>query len=341
MRDQVKQLKSLGISTECINSEQTKEENKAILKQAEQNRIKILYIAPERQESPEWLESVREIKLSMIVIDEAHCISVWGHDFRPAFRKIIDLVKLLPPNFPVLATTATATESAAQDIMQQMGGNVKYLRGNLLRENFRLNVVRVSSEDDKLAFLAQYIPKMEGTGIIYTGTRVNTEVYSNFLRCQGIDAINYNAGFNPETRRYIEEGLLNNRWKCVVAVVAKTGKLGGNNFTRSIIFLNAGRKSCPQTEIQCASSITIIESFISLTDSSHSGLSCLSGAIYKILILFCSACFRIALFSSFVCSLLMHSVEIPRDFNCLTWSRIRAMRGENITVVPSNRVAGN
>jgi len=220
MRDQVKQLKSLGISTECINSEQTKEENKAILKQAEQNRIKILYIAPERQESPEWLESVREIKRSMIVIDEAYCISVWGHDFRPAFRKIIDLVKLLPPNFPVLATTATATESAAQDIMQQMGGNVKYLRGNLLRENFRLNVVRVSSEDDKLAFLAQYIPKMEGTGIIYIGTRVNTEVYSNFLRCQGIDAINYNAGFNPETRRYIEEGLLNNRWKCVVATNA-------------------------------------------------------------------------------------------------------------------------
>ncbi|MGB2841145.1 MAG: DEAD/DEAH box helicase [Halobacteriota archaeon] len=91
MRDQIQQLKSLGISAECINSEQTKEENRAILKRARQNDVKILYIAPERQENPEWLEAAEEMNLSMVVIDEAHCISVWGHDFRPAFRRIIDL----------------------------------------------------------------------------------------------------------------------------------------------------------------------------------------------------------------------------------------------------------
>ena len=220
MRDQIQQLKSLGISAECINSEQTKEENRAILKRARQNDVKILYIAPERQENPEWLEAAKEMNLSMVVIDEAHCISVWGHDFRPAFRRIIDLVESLPQELPVLATTATATEKVAQDIIQQMGGNVKYIRGKLMRENLVLNVVRVSSEDDKLAFLARYLPKIGGTGIIYTGTRVNTDVYSNFLNRRGIDAVNYNAGFDVERRREIEEGLLNNRWKCVVSTNA-------------------------------------------------------------------------------------------------------------------------
>ncbi len=220
MRDQIQQLNSLGISAECVNSEQKNEKNREILEQARQNEVKILYIAPERQENPEWLEAVKEMNVSMVVIDEAHCISVWGHDFRPAFRRITNLVESLSQELPVLATTATATEKVAQDIIQQMGGNVKCIRGNLMRENLVLNVVRVSSEDDKLAFLARYLPAMEGTGIIYTGTRVNTEVYSSFLNRQGIDAVNYNAGFDAERRREIEEGLLNNRWKCVVATNA-------------------------------------------------------------------------------------------------------------------------
>ncbi|MEA2074654.1 MAG: RecQ family ATP-dependent DNA helicase [Euryarchaeota archaeon] len=220
MRDQIQQLKSLGISAECINSEQTNEENSAILERARQNDVKILYIAPERQENPEWLEAVEEMNLSMVVIDEAHCISVWGHDFRPAFRRIIDLVESLPQELPVLATTATATEKVAQDIIQQMGGNVKYIRGNLMRENFILNMVRVFSEDDKLAFLAHSLPELEGTGIIYSGTRADTEEYSKFLNRQGIEAVNYNAGFDAERRREVEEGLLNNRWKCVVATNA-------------------------------------------------------------------------------------------------------------------------
>ena len=97
------------------------------------NEIKILYIAPERQENREWLDSVREMQISMVVVDEAHCISVWGHDFRPAFRRIVNLVKLLPKDFPVLATTATATERVANDIQKQIGENVSLIRGNLLR----------------------------------------------------------------------------------------------------------------------------------------------------------------------------------------------------------------
>ncbi len=98
MRDQVKGLNEKGIKAKFINSEQTPEENSQTIQDALNGKLKILYIAPERQENQEWIEATRKMNLSMIVIDEAHTISVWGHDFRPAFRRIINLVKLLPKN---------------------------------------------------------------------------------------------------------------------------------------------------------------------------------------------------------------------------------------------------
>ena len=220
MRDQVKYLKSIGIASECVNSEQESEENSEILKKAKQGKIKILYIAPERQENPEWLEAVRKMKLSMVVIDEAHCISVWGHDFRPAYRRIIKLVKLLPSDFPVLAATATATEKVANDIIAQMGRNVILIRGNLLRENFHISVVLVDSEEAKMAWLAEFLKNQTGNGLIYTGTRVNTDLFASWLQFVGINAANYNAGLDANSRKEIEDGLLSNRWKCIVSTNA-------------------------------------------------------------------------------------------------------------------------
>ncbi len=142
MRDQVKKLTSLGISAKCINSEQTSEENTQIIEYAKQGKIKILYIAPERQENSEWIEATQQMKLSMVVVDEVHCISVWGHDFRPAFKRIINLVNLLPENLPVLATTATATKRVEKDIEKQIGNGITTIRGNLMRDNFKLSVVK-------------------------------------------------------------------------------------------------------------------------------------------------------------------------------------------------------
>jgi len=220
MRDQVKYLKSLGIPTECINSEQTPEENTEILRKAKSEEIKILYIAPERQENREWLDAVRDMQISMVVVDEAHCISVWGHDFRPAFRRIVNLVKLLPQNFPVLATTATATDRVANDIQRQIGDKVLLIRGKLLRDNFHLNVVKVESEESKMAWLAEFLQRQEGNGIIYTGTRINTNLFSTWLQFNNISAINYNAGLDPDSRKEIENGLISNRWKCVVSTNA-------------------------------------------------------------------------------------------------------------------------
>ena len=220
MRDQIKYLKSIGVSTECINSEQEAEVNTEILEKAKNGQIKILYIAPERQENREWLDAVRDIKISMVVIDEAHCISTWGHDFRPAFRRIINLVKLLPQNFPVLATTATATERVAKDIQNQIGEKVSLIRGNLLRDNFELSVVKVSNEESKMAWLAEFLEGQNGNGLIYTGTRVNTDLFSSWLQFIGISATNYNAGLDTESRKKIENGLISNEWKCIVSTNA-------------------------------------------------------------------------------------------------------------------------
>lgn len=220
MRDQVQKLVSLGISAACINSNQTEEENSAIIEKAKKGELKILYIAPERQENKDWIEATRSIKLSMVVVDEAHCISVWGHDFRPSFRRIISLVKLLPRDLPVIATTATATQRVEKDIAEQIGGGIKVIRGNLLRENFRLFVISVKSEDEKLIWLGQHLKNIEGSGIIYTGTRVNTEIYSRWLEFLKIPSAYYNAGLDSDSRVEIEKGLLSNRWKCVISTNA-------------------------------------------------------------------------------------------------------------------------
>ena len=220
MRDQVKKLSSIGILAKCINSEQSPEENSQIIEDAKKGRIKILYIAPERQENNEWVEATREMNLSMIVIDEAHCISVWGHDFRPAFRRIIHLVKLLPKGLPVLATTATATKKVEADIAAQVGGNISILRGNLLRPNLNLYVVKVSSEDEKLIWLGQNLSKLPGTGILYTGTRVDTEIYSKWFEYLKFPVMGYNAGLDTNSRKDIEDGLMSNKWKCVISTNA-------------------------------------------------------------------------------------------------------------------------
>lgn len=220
MRDQVKGLKKNGVSASFINSEQTQEENSQTIQDAINGKLKILYIAPERQENQEWIQATRQMNLSMVVIDEAHTISVWGHDFRPAFRRIINLIQLLPKNIPVLATTATATKRVQIDVEKQISNDITTLRGRLIRDNFNLYVINVKSEDEKLIWLAENLNKIEGTGIIYNGTRVNTEIYSRWFEYLKINTTEYNAGLDGETRKEVENGLMSNRWKAVVSTNA-------------------------------------------------------------------------------------------------------------------------
>lgn len=220
MRDQVKSLHKLGISAGYVNSEQSKEDNQKIISKAKAGKIKILYIAPERQENQEWIEATHDMNLSMVVVDEAHTISTWGHDFRPAFRRIIDLVNLLPSHLPVLATTATATKRVQKDIENQILGDITTVRGSLVRENFHLYTIKVKTNEEKMLWLAANLNKIKGTGLIYTGTRIEAEIYSKWLQYVGISAIDYHAGYDAETRKDIEYGLMTNRWKCIVSTNA-------------------------------------------------------------------------------------------------------------------------
>jgi ATP-dependent DNA helicase RecQ len=219
MRDQVKKLTSLGISAKCINSEQTPEENIQIINEAKQGKIKILYIAPERQENSEWIEATRQMNLSMVVVDEAHCISVWGHDFRPAFKRIKNLIHLLPKGLPVLATTATATKRTEHDVASQIGDKITTIRGNLMRSNFKLFIVKVNSEDEKMIWLGQNLKNVPGSGIIYAGTRVDTEIYSSWLQFLKIPSILYNASLDKESRIGIEDASWT-KWKSIVSTNA-------------------------------------------------------------------------------------------------------------------------
>ena len=220
MRDQVKKLQSLGIAAKCIHFQQTWEENRSIIEETKQGLIKILYIAPERQESSLWQENVHHFNLSMVVVDEAHCISIWGHDFRPAYRRIIDLVNLLPKQMPVIAATATATKRVEKDVASQLAGKIRIIRGNLARKNFRLYVVDVKSDDEKMIWLAQHLNDLQGTGIIYTGTVNETEVIDRWLNFNHIPSRYYNSTLDRESRIEVEQGLLDNAWKCVVSTNA-------------------------------------------------------------------------------------------------------------------------
>lgn len=222
MRDQVQKLQELGVSANFISSQQTEEENNQIIIDALNGKLKILYIHPARMENVKWLETVkdRNFKIAMVVVDEAHCISTWGHDFIPSYRKIIKLVNLLPLNFPVLATTATATKRVEDDIKTQIGKNIDSIRGNLLRSNLNLFVITVQSEDEKMIWLAQNLEKIKGSGVVYTGTKVSTEIYSKWFEYLNISAVHYNSGIDTETKKIIEQGLMNNKYKCVVSTNA-------------------------------------------------------------------------------------------------------------------------
>lgn len=220
MRDQIRLLNKKGISAGLINSEQTDDENSLTIQKAVDNKLKILYIAPERQENSIWQEAVSKMNISFVVVDEAHCISSWGHDFRPAFRRIINLMQVLPANIPVLATTATATIDVAEDIKNQISGDIELIRGDLLRENLKLNVIHVENEEDKMAWIANYLKEVKGNGVVYTGTRSNAEIFSKWCESEKLNTIYYHAGLDSDSRKLVEKEWMDNRYKAVISTNA-------------------------------------------------------------------------------------------------------------------------
>lgn len=223
MRDQYQRCNEhYHIPAGIVSSDFSEEENIAVLREAIDNQIKILFIAPERLSNLDWQKHVTSMRISMVVIDEAHCISTWGHDFRPDYRRIANLLRALPARTPILALTATANKRVEEDIILQIGDHTEVIRGTMRRPNLHLNVVALNGDQEKLSYLAALLPQLPGTGIIYTATRHDAEMTASFLQHQGIDAQYYHAGRDNEERQEIEYKLQSNEHK----VFCSTNALG-------------------------------------------------------------------------------------------------------------------
>lgn len=219
MRNQLAAAERIGLRSATINSSNTDDWD-TVIAALRRNEIDVLLISPERLANDAFRQNVlvpMAGNVGLFVIDEAHCISDWGHDFRPDYRRIASLFKLLPPNLPVLATTATANDRVVADVVAQLG-DVTVSRGPLVRESLRLQNIVMPDQPSRLAWLAQHLPSFPGSGIVYTLTVRDAERVAEWLRLRGIDAAAYHA--DSDGRELLENRLLRNEVKVLVATVA-------------------------------------------------------------------------------------------------------------------------
>jgi ATP-dependent DNA helicase RecQ len=221
MRNQIAAAERMGVRALTIHSE-NKDEWEAVEAKVARNEVDILLISPERLANEHFRSEVLGPiagRISLLVVDEAHCISDWGHDFRPHYRFIERIVGLMPANLRLLATTATANNRVLDDLQTVLGPNLTVSRGELSRSSLLLQTMRMPSQAERLAWLATHVPKIEGNGIIYTLTVRDTEQVAAWLRSRGIEAEAY-SGESGERRVELENALLKNRVKALVATTA-------------------------------------------------------------------------------------------------------------------------
>src|SRR5262249_11821131 len=159
-------------------------------------------------------------RVGLFVVDEAHCISDWGHDFRPDYRRIVRILRALPRNIPVLATTATANNRVVGDIVEQLGPNLDVQRGPLTRASISLQNIYLRSQAERMAWLASILPDLPGSGIVYTLTVRDSGRLAKWLNSQRINAEPYHGAMEAEEREALENRLLGNEVKALVATVA-------------------------------------------------------------------------------------------------------------------------
>jgi ATP-dependent DNA helicase RecQ len=222
MRNQIRMAERIGIRAETINSSNT-EEWERIGQELRDDSVDLLLVSPERFANPSFRDDVLPLvtaKAGLLVIDEAHCISDWGHDFRPDYRQLVRVLDLLPGGVPVLCTTATANDRVVDDVTEQLGRDMAVLRGPLERESLALSVVDMPSAAERMAWLATVIPTLEGSGIVYALTIADTHRVAGFLRSRGIQAEAYSGETAAEERPPLEQALLANELKALVATSA-------------------------------------------------------------------------------------------------------------------------
>jgi len=221
MRNQIAAAERMGVRAATINSDNM-DDWTAVEGKLAKGEIDILLISPERLANERFRTQVLAgiaAQISMLVIDEAHCISDWGHDFRPHYRLLERIVKTLPPNLRLLATTATANNRVMEDLAAVLGPKLDVSRGDLNRTSLSLQTIRLPSQAERLAWLAEQLVTLQGHGIIYTLTVRDANQVAQWLKTQGFNVEAY-TGETGDRREQLEQALLNNQVKALVATTA-------------------------------------------------------------------------------------------------------------------------
>ena len=222
MRNQIEAAGRLGVSAETINSSNTSEWSD-VKERIASDEVDVLLISPERLANQRFRDEVLPVvgqQSGLMVIDEAHCISDWGHDFRPDYRRLVRVLQLLPRGVPVLCCTATANNRVVDDVTTQLGADFSPVRGPLARGGLQLHVLDKPSQAERLVWLASTLRALPGTGIVYCLTIADVGRVANWLNSNGIDALAYSGDSDNEDRTVIEQRLLANDVKVVVATSA-------------------------------------------------------------------------------------------------------------------------
>ena len=227
MRDQIHHLQErFHIPSAAINTDQTDEQNAKARDDALQNRIQILFIAPEQLDHIDRFNFLLSLDIRLIVVDEAHCISTWGHDFRPSYRQILHLLSSLTQkksDLKILGLTATANQRVEEDIKRQLALGSSELavhRETMDRPNLSLSVRKKEGLAAKLADLLDLLSSLSGCGLIYCATREHVELVAEFLQGEKQNIAPYHAGFDPDQKRELQSAFLTDRYKALIATNA-------------------------------------------------------------------------------------------------------------------------
>ena len=218
MKDQVMHLKKIGIAAAAIFSGMHHNEIEIAYNQAAFGMLKFLYVSPERLMTDAFIEALKKMKVCLLAVDESHCISQWGYDFRPPYLKIAEIRKYIP-NTPVMALTATATPQVVDDIQYRLG----FKKNNVFQTSYeRKNVTyNVIHEADKYGLMYRLLNKMDkGSGIVYVRSRKRTKIIADWLQSAGISASFYHAGLDAKTRDYRQQLWMDGKIKVIVATNA-------------------------------------------------------------------------------------------------------------------------
>lgn len=224
MNNQITSAYKLGLQVETINSENA-DDWERITEKLKNNQVDALIISPERLANGGFKQMLSDgiVQIRLFVVDEAHCISDWGHDFRPDYRRIVDIIRMLPSNIPVLATTATANDRVIKDIKSQLGEDIEISRGSLMRESLEIQTIKLKTKEERLAWLTDHMGELPGTGLVYCLTVSDCQMVHKWLQKNGISSKCYYADVEKEgeeSKETIVSLFMENQIKVLVATVA-------------------------------------------------------------------------------------------------------------------------